>query len=117
MAFHSFDYLVFLIAVLAGYWWLPRRAQNVLLIVAGYVFYGWVHPWYGLLLATTTLIDFSCARGIAATPDARRRRRFVAFSLVTNFTSLGFFKYFGFLTENVTALLTATGLMSSPWTR
>ena len=54
MIFHSLDFLVFFVVTLAIYWGLPQRAQNVLLLAASYVFYGWVHPWFLLLIATTT---------------------------------------------------------------
>lgn len=115
MVFQSVEYLLFLSVVLAAYLWLPRRGQNAMLIAAGYIFYGWVHPWYGLLLASTTLIDFTCARWIAASASPRRRKQFLAISLVTNFSSLAYFKYAGLLTGNVTAALAALGLVPAPW--
>ena len=48
--FHSLDFIAFFLITLAVYWALPLRAQNVLLLVASYVFYGWVHPWWPVLL-------------------------------------------------------------------
>ena len=49
MIFHSLDFLVFALAVIAAYWALPHRAQNVLLLGASYYFYGYVHPWFLIL--------------------------------------------------------------------
>jgi alginate O-acetyltransferase complex protein AlgI len=115
MVFHTIDYLLFLPAVLAAYLLLPWRGQNALLILAGYIFYGWIHPWYCLLLASTTLIDFACARWIAASSSPRRRKQFLALSVVTNFTSLAYFKYAGLITGNVTAALAAIGIVPAPW--
>ena len=43
MLFNSLSFAAFLAIVFAGYWVLgnQRRAQNILLLVASYVFYGW----------------------------------------------------------------------------
>ena len=55
MIFHSLDFVVFFVVVVALYWRLPQRGQNVLLFVASYVFYGYVHPWFLILIATSTV--------------------------------------------------------------
>lgn len=57
MIFHSLTYVVFFAIVLALYWSLPRRGQNVFLIGASYFFYGWEHPWFLLPLWGSTLVD------------------------------------------------------------
>ena len=94
MIFHSLEFLAFFVLTLAGYWAMPMRAQNVLILVASYVFYGWVHPWFLVLIFATTLIDFGSARGMTHRPD--RRKVFLWLSIITNFGLLGFYKYFGF---------------------
>ena len=60
MIFHSLTYLVFLAVVLALYWSLSRRGQNLMLIFASYVFYGWWEPWFVLLMMFSTVLDFVC---------------------------------------------------------
>ena len=115
MVFQSIDYLVFLLVVLAGAACVRWRAQNVLLLAASYVFYGWVHPWYLFLISITTLCDYLCAREIAATDNPRRRRAFLLVSLGTNFSILCAYKYFGFFAANITGLLAAIGIMPAPW--
>ena len=45
MIFHSLDFVVFFVATLVIYWRLPHRGQNLFLVLASYVFYGYVHPW------------------------------------------------------------------------
>ena len=42
--FHSLDFVVFFLVTAVVYWRLPHRAQNVLLLVASYVFYGCDSP-------------------------------------------------------------------------
>ncbi len=99
MIFHSLDFVLFFVAVFSLYWLLPLRAQNLLLLVASYFFYGYVHPWFLSLLVASTLVDYALARAIASYP--KQRRRFVIASLVFNLSLLGFFKYFGFFVDNV----------------
>jgi D-alanyl-lipoteichoic acid acyltransferase DltB (MBOAT superfamily) len=115
MIFQSIEYLLFFCTLLATYFWLPLLGQNLLLLAASYLFYGWVHPWYLVLIGTTTLFDWGCALGMDASATAARRKTFLIVSLGVNFAILCAFKYFGFFLENVTSVLTAIGLMPSPW--
>jgi len=111
--FHSLDFVVFFGLVVALYWRLPHRAQNVLLLVSSYFFYGYVHPWFLILIASSTLIDYVSARGMERWPE--HRRRFMAVSIVSNFGMLGFFKYFNFFADNIQAVLAAAGVhVSAP---
>jgi D-alanyl-lipoteichoic acid acyltransferase DltB (MBOAT superfamily) len=106
--FHSLDFVVFFVVVVALYWRLRRRAQNALLLVSSYFFYGYVHPWFLILIASSTVIDYFSARGMERWPA--RRRVFMAISIVSNFGMLGFFKYFNFFVDNLHAVLEAAGL-------
>ena len=103
MIFHSTIYLAFLAVVLAIYWGLPRTAQNVFLVVASYVFYGWEHAWFLIPLLASTLIDFSCALAMERFP--RRRQLFLLLSVGASIALLGTFKYYSFALENVNALI------------
>ncbi len=105
--FHSLDFVVFFLAVTTLYWRLPQRGQNVLLLAASYVFYGYVHPWFLILIGTSTVIDYCAARGMEAWPA--HRLRFMWLSIVSNFGMLGFFKYFNFFAENVAGVLGGGG--------
>jgi len=107
VSFHSLAFLVFFVVVLAAYWSLPMRAQNLLLFAASYVFYGWVHPWFPVLLFATTFIDYWAALGMARAPE--RRRAWLWLSIVTNFGLLGFYKYFNFFADNVVAAAASVG--------
>jgi D-alanyl-lipoteichoic acid acyltransferase DltB (MBOAT superfamily) len=109
VTFQSLAFLVFFLVTVTAYWRLPHRAQNVLLLVSSYVFYGWVHPWWPVLLFATTLIDYWTSRKIGApgtrhpAPGTASRRAWLAVSVVTNFGLLGFYKYFDFFAANVAA--------------
>jgi alginate O-acetyltransferase complex protein AlgI len=110
--FHSLDFALFLVVFLGLYWSVPERAKNPLLLAGSYFFYGYVHPWFLLLLAGSTLADYSYARAMARFPD--KKRHFLVASLATNLGLLGCFKYFDFFSANVAAALAALGLRVSP---
>jgi alginate O-acetyltransferase complex protein AlgI len=107
MIFHSLEFAVFFAATITTYWSLTHRAQNVLLLAASYVFYGWVHPWFLALIATTTLVDYLSARGMERWPA--RKKAFLGASVAVDFGLLAFFKYFNFFVENVAAAAALVG--------
>lgn len=107
MIFHSLEFLVFFAVTLAVYWSMPLRGQNLLLLFASYVFYGWVHPWFLWLILATTFIDYWSARRMTEQPS--QKKAWLWLSIVTNFGMLGFFKYFGFFAANLAAATAALG--------
>ena len=64
MTFTSFAYFIFFISILIPYWSLGWKKQNVLLLIGSFVFYGWVTPWFCLLLGTSILVDYFCGLAI-----------------------------------------------------
>ena len=112
MTFHSLPFLIFLPTVLGLYWLLPHRAQNVLLLVASYVFYGFVHPWFVAIMLVSTTVDYWAGRRME--DDPARKKRYLAASLVVNLGMLGFFKYFNFFIDNVRTVLAGIGLNAAP---
>ena len=120
MIFHSLTFIAFFIVTLAIYWRLQLRAQNVLLLVASYVFYGWVHPWWPILLFVTTFVDYWAARKIdertpgSRLPAASSRKAWLFLSIIANLGLLGVYKYFDFFVENVAAASAAIGWEMSP---
>jgi D-alanyl-lipoteichoic acid acyltransferase DltB (MBOAT superfamily) len=112
--FHSLDFLVFFVVVTAAYWALPHRGQNVLLLAASYVFYAYVHPWFIVLIAFTTLTLYWAAREIEDRPA--HRTAWLWIGIAANLAILGFFKYFNFFAENVRLAFGAAGLTMDPVT-
>ncbi|MFO1239446.1 MAG: MBOAT family O-acyltransferase [Sphingomonadaceae bacterium] len=58
MLFNSFEFLTFLLVVYGLYRVLPFRAQNRMLLVAGYIFYGWWDWRFLALMIFSTTVDF-----------------------------------------------------------
>jgi alginate O-acetyltransferase complex protein AlgI len=113
MLFNSWQFAVFLPIVMTAYYLLPRRGQNLLLLGAGYFFYGcWDWRFCGLL-AFSTFTDYWCGRGVE-TGSPRWRKLLLLTTLIINFSILGFFKYFNFFVDSAASLLTAMGLHANP---
>ena len=113
MVFTSYDFLFFFLIVFISYWLArERRWQNAILLAASYVFYGYVHYWYAVLLAASTLADYFIARGMAAHPE--RKRGLLWLSLGLNLGVLALFKYHNFFTPGLIHVLDGLGWNIDP---
>lgn len=113
MSFTAYEFLIFFLIVFVLYWLArDRRIQNGLLLTASYIFYGWVHPWYAVMLGASTLADYFIARSMAKFPG--RNRRWVWLSLLLNLGVLGFFKYYNFFSPALVDALNRLGLDAGP---
>jgi len=114
VTFNSLQYAAFLPLVLILYWLLPRRPQNLLLLVASYIFYGAFDWRFLALLWISTLTDYTVGRLLERTDAPRLRKRIFAVSLCVNLGILGFFKYFDFFTSDGTRFLAHLGIHLAP---
>jgi D-alanyl-lipoteichoic acid acyltransferase DltB (MBOAT superfamily) len=115
MLFTTVTFVLFYILVAATYFALaPRyKAQNLVLLLASYVFYGfWDWRFCGLLLASTT-VNFVSALIIDSTDHEKRRKLAATFAIVVSLGILGFFKYFNFFADQLAAVLQMFGLGGS----
>ena len=110
MLFNSVIYFVFLTIAVLIYWRLAWRQQNVFLLIASYIFYGYWDWRFLSLMWASTLVDFFCAKIIAASDDKIKRRSLLTLSLVLNFGFLGFFKYFNFFIDSASVGLESMGI-------
>ncbi len=114
MLFDSPAYVLFLLLVVLFYWRLNFRNQNRFLLAASYFFYGWWDWRFLLLMIGSTTLDYIVARRIEAAATDRARRSWLTFSLIVNFSVLGFFKYFNFFLDSSAHVLQAVGLSNLP---
>ena len=112
MLFNSFEFVVFLPVVFLLYWLVfrDRRWQNLLVLVASYVFYGWWDWRFLFLIAFTSLCSFAGGLLIERYDGRRRWQQAVsAANIVLNLSILGVFKYYNFFVENLDALFGMMG--------
>lgn len=112
MLFHTLEFAVFLLVVWPIYLLARRtlRAQNLLLLVASYAFYGWWEWRYMPLLAFSTVVDYWVGRALNASRDTTRRRLLLGVSCVANLGLLGFFKYWDFFASSSNGIASWLGL-------
>lgn len=113
MLFNSPTFLIFFLVVFALYWGIRARTpQNVLLLIASYVFYGAWSWKFLLLLIASTAVDYVCGRLIASSPDRRRKRLVMLASVSANLAFLATFKYLGFFVRETAEMLEALGFQA-----
>ena len=103
MLFNSFEFLVFLPVVWALYWALRAhlRLQNLLIVTASYVFYGWWDWRFLVLIAFTS--GWSYVTGLIELGrwEARPSKALLTLSLLVNLGILGYFKYANFFLDSL----------------
>lgn len=112
MLFNSFEFLVFLPIVFMLYWFVfrGRRWQNLLVVTASYVFYGWWDWRFLLLIALTSQCVYGSGLLLEHYEGRRRRQQIVCVvNIVFNLGILGVFKYYNFFVENLDALFDMMG--------
>jgi alginate O-acetyltransferase complex protein AlgI len=103
MLFHTWIFFLFFLIVYPVYLAIRKtRFKNLWLLIASYVFYGCWKPFYLILIAWSTTVDFLIVRRMA---HAGRSKKWLALSIINNLGLLSFFKYGGFLTENINVVL------------
>jgi len=110
MSFNSLIFLIFA-AVFFALWPLMRAGNSrrwSFIIVSSFIFYGWWDWRFLFLLIGTGLVDFVAALAMEKWPQ--KRRVFLILSLGSNISVLMFFKYSGFLAENLDHLLLNFGI-------
>ncbi len=94
----------------------PRSVavQNAILLGASYVFYGWWDWRFLGLIVVSTLIDYVAGlRMERQEKGSAARRRWLHLSVAANLCLLGFFKYFGWFTNELKFALDAAGVQAN----
>ena len=113
MLFNSIEFLFFLPIVFLLYWFVFRsyRWQNLLIVLASYVFYGWWDWRFLLLIALTSFCSFLSGVGLERYEGHRSRQKLIsAANIILNLSILGVFKYYNFFVESFSFLFSSMGL-------
>jgi len=120
MLFNSIEFLLFLPTVFCLYWFLFQknlRAQNLLLLISSYVFYGWWDWRFLSLIFLSTIVDYFVGLKIYDSSNKKTKKSYLWISILFNLGILGFFKYFNFFIDSWIDFLSAFGYQhQSTWT-
>ena len=103
MLFNSVEFLFFLPIVFFLYWFLFKNKlnlQNLFIVVASYLFYGWWDWRFLLLIVFSTLLDYVIGLKMITSKTEKSRKLLLTISLITNLGLLFVFKYYHFFIDS-----------------
>lgn len=103
MIFNSIDFAIFLPIVFILYWFTTNKnlqLQNILIVVASYIFYGWWDWRFLSLLIFSTVVDYTVGLCLKNEDNQFKRKALLLTSILVNLGLLGFFKYYNFFVDN-----------------
>jgi alginate O-acetyltransferase complex protein AlgI len=113
MLFNSIDFAVFLPIVFILYWFVTPKnlsIQNLLIVGASYLFYGWWDWRFLLLIFASTVIDYFVGRGLSKQENQTRRKVLLWTSIGVNLGILGVFKYYNFFVDSFVDMFSLFGV-------
>ena len=116
MMFTSLKFLVFFVGIFLLYWFVFKRtykSQNIILLIASYLFYG-IAEWKMLpLLIVTTVVFYFLAIGIQTAKTEKRASVLTTLGVIIGVGVLLYFKYFNFFIQSFSDFLNAIGLQTN----
>ena len=103
MLFNSIDFAIFLPLVFLLYWFVAKKNekhQNVLIVLASYIFYGWWDYRFLSLILFSTIVDYFVGIRLKKVESFQQRKYLLWVSILVNIGFLGFFKYYNFFQDN-----------------
>lgn len=114
MFFNSITFAIFLPIVFLLYWFVFDYAmrgckrqlfwQNLLIVVASYIFYGWWDWKFLVLIAITTVLSFLSGLGIEKAPTKGGKKAIMIANILVNLGILGVYKYYDFFASQFAQL-------------
>ena len=103
MLFNSFQFLWFFPTFFLLYWVFFRKnlsLQNLFIVAASYLFYGWWDYRFLSLIVASSLLDYVVGIQLGRTERKGKRKLLLMISLAFNLGMLGFFKYCNFFVDS-----------------
>lgn len=120
MVFNSLEYFLFLPIVFILYWCFFKRtykAQNIYILIASYVFYGWWDWRFLSLILLSTIVDYFVGLKIDSNEKRIKRKSWLWVSVLFNVGLLAFFKYYNFFVDSWVDMISMAGYsIKSTWT-
>ena len=115
MVFSSGLFLLYFFPVfLVVYFGMPHRYKNLFLLLASILFFYWGAPLFVFVVLGSVLLDYYVVRAMYKAGEERRKRQWLLVSLLLNLGLLGYFKYFNFFVQNISAVLSGLHIHSLP---
>jgi len=112
MLFNSIDFAIFLPIIFIIYWFVTGKNikyQNLLILIASYVFYGWWDWRFLSLIFFSTIVDYTVGLNLGRYNKPSTRKILLIVSICVNLGLLGFFKYYNFFLDNINTAFSFLG--------
>lgn len=109
MIYNSFNFIIVYPLIFLLYYVIPARytkLRNFFLLAVSYLLYLQWKPVYALILLGVTSITYFAALKVIG---SRHPKRLITVSVILTIMPLLFFKYFNFINDNISALLSVIG--------
>jgi alginate O-acetyltransferase complex protein AlgI len=127
MIFQSFNFLLIFLPLTLAFYYLAGSVnlRKIILIVCSFIFYAWGNPFWGMLLISAAIVDFSIAQkihdlnlqldvtkdGNLAQKITRKKKLFLLLTIIFNISLLSFFKYWDWLVDVADLFCKKNGLI------
>ena len=115
MLFPTFTFFAFFVFILILNWSLKQKPLlwRIFLLISSYFFYASWNVRFLSVIFIISLFNFYSAFLIDKSFQEKRKKIFLAVSIIVNVLILGFFKYYGFFRESAEILLNKLGFSSN----
>ena len=110
MIYNSVNFIILYPLIFLLYYLIPARytkLRNIFLLAVSYLLYIQWKPVYAVILLAVTAITYYAALKVNG---SRHPKRLITVSVILTLLPLLFFKYFNFINDSISALLSAIGL-------
>ena len=113
MVFNSIAFVVLFVIIFFLYWIVAKdkqKLQNYILLLGGYVFYGW-SDWRLLsYLLAASIINFYIGINIEKSDNPKTKQWLVYLGLLQGVGGLSFFKYYNFFVTSIKSAFLQLGV-------
>ncbi|MEI7981072.1 MAG: MBOAT family O-acyltransferase [Bacteroidota bacterium] len=113
MLFTSVTFAIFFPLIFFFYWFIAGRnriMQNLFLLLASYVFYGWWNWKFLLLLFSLSVVNYTLALTIQGCNHRSSKKFWFLSGLIINTGVLVYFKYINFFIDSIADVLSLMGV-------
>ena len=105
MLFSSITFIYYFLPIVLGlYFIVPKKAKNIVLLLASFIFYFWGEPKYSILMLTMTFIGYIGGRLLNKYRGTKKSKVFFIATIILELGALGVFKYTNFFVDTVNKL-------------
>ena len=105
MLFSSITFIYYFLPIVLGiYFIVPKKAKNIVLLLASFIFYFWGEPKYSVLMFAMTFIGYLGGYLLDRYRGTKKSKVFFILTLILELGALGVFKYTNFFVDTINKL-------------